>query len=435
LVLKVNFKKMTSIKDRLGKVSAVLGAQWGDEGKGKLVDVMAEEYDIIARATGGANAGHTVYVKDKKYVFHLLPSGALHKHAVCVIGNGCVVHLPTLLEELDVLENGGIPIDERIFISDRVHLLFDYHIAIDGAQEAQKGDSKIGTTKRGIGPCYNDKISRKGIRGCDFLNQEVFEKKLKDSAEHASKQYGFDYDVEKEISYYRTVRSRIQPMIIDSFEYLHNALENGKSILFEGANGVMLDIDHGTYPFVTSSNPMVGGLGTGTGIPNKHMNSVVGIMKAYLTRVGAGPFPTELNDETGNSLREKGGEYGATTGRPRRCGWFDAVVAKYSARLNGYTDINLTKLDVLTGFSTLKIGVRYKYNGKELHSFPADLDILSKCEVEYIEMPGWDDDISSAKKLSDLPKEAQDYVKKLEELIGVKITFIGVGQRRDQLIS
>ncbi len=266
-----------------------------------------------------------------------------------------------------------------------------------------------------------------------FFESRSF-RKLKENSEQASKQYGFEYDVEKEIAYYRGIRSRIEPMIIDTFEYLHKALESGKTILFEGANGVMLDVDHGTYPFVTSSNPMVGGLGTGTGIPNGRMNSVVGIMKAYLTRVGAGPFPTELTDEIGNSLREKGGEYGATTGRPRRCGWFDAVVAKYSARLNGYTDINLTKLDVLTGFPKLKIGIKYKYNGKELSSFPADLNIVSKCEVEYIEMAGWSTDISNAKKMDDLPKEARNYVNKLEELIGVKITFIGVGQRRDQMV-
>ena len=428
------------IKEKLGRVTAIIGAQWGDEGKGKLVDIVSSEYDIIARATGGANAGHTVYVKDpqtgetKKYVFHLLPSGALHEHTICVIGNGCVVHLPTLLEEIDVIQKSGLKTDGRILLSDRVHLLFDYHRVIDGLQEASKGDKKVGTTNRGIGPCYMDKASRKGIRACDFLKQDVFEAKLREVSGGLMKQYGFEYDVEKEIAYYRTIRDRIVPMIKDTFVYLHEALESGKSIVFEGANGVMLDLDHGTYPYVTSSNPMVGGLGTGTGIPNSHLTSLTGIMKAYVTRVGAGPFPTELLDETGNMLREKGGEYGATTGRPRRCGWFDSVVAKYSARMNGYTGINLTKLDVMTGLKTVKIGVAYKYEGKTLDSFPADLDMLEKSTVEYIEMLGWDEDISGATKLEELPQNARNYVKKLEELIGTPITFIGVGQRRDQMV-
>lgn len=429
-----------TLLSKLGKVTAVIGGQWGDEGKGKLVDIIAAEYDIIARATGGANAGHTVYVPDpnggeaKKYVFHLLPSGALHEDTVCVIGNGVVVHIPTLLEEIAVLESAGISTKGRIFISDRAHLLFGYHIEIDGIQESSKGDKQVGTTKRGIGPCYTDKISRRGIRGCDFLDQEVFEMKLRANIEVLTKMYGFTYDIDAEIKEYNGVRSTVEPMIIDTFRYLHEALEAGKSVVFEGANGVMLDIDHGTYPFVTSSNPMVGGLGTGTGIPGNHLTSLTGIIKAYTTRVGAGPFPTELDDELGIHLREKGGEYGSTTGRPRRCGWFDAVVAKYSARLNGYSGINLTKLDVLTGMETLKLGISYKYNGKTYDSFPADLGIVELSEVEYEEMPGWTEDISNAKRFEDLPSSAQNYVKRIEELMGVPATFIGVGPNRDQMI-
>jgi len=429
-----------TLLSKLGKVTAVIGGQWGDEGKGKLVDIIAAEYDIIARATGGANAGHTVYVPDpnggdaKKYVFHLLPSGALHENTVCVIGNGVVVHIPTLLEEISVLESAGINTKGRIFISDRAHLRFGYHMEIDGIQESSKGDKQVGTTKRGIGPCYADKISRRGIRGCDFLDQEVFEMKLRANIEVLTKMYGFTYDIDAEIQQYKGVRSTVEPMIIDTFMYLHEALEAGKSIIFEGANGVMLDIDHGTYPFVTSSNPMVGGLGTGTGIPGSHLTSLTGIIKAYTTRVGAGPFPTELDDELGIHLREKGGEYGSTTGRPRRCGWFDAVVAKYSARLNGYSGINLTKLDVLTGMDTLRIGIRYKHDGKTYDSFPADLGIVELCEVEYEEMPGWTEDISNAKKFEDLPSSAQNYVKRIEELMGVPATFIGVGPNRDQMI-
>jgi len=430
-----------SLLSKLGKATAVLGGQWGDEGKGKLVDIIAAEYDIIARATGGANAGHTVYVPDpnggdaKKYIFHLLPSGALHKDSICVIGNGVVVHIPTLLEEIEILESAGISTKGRILISDRAHILFGYHIEIDGIQEGRKGDEKVGTTKRGIGPCYADKISRRGVRCCDFLDQEAFEAKLRANIEVLTKMYGFEYNIEKEIEYYRGVRSKIEPMIIDTFQYLHEALEDGKSVVFEGANGVMLDIDHGTYPFVTSSNPMVGGLGTGTGVPGKHLTSVTGIIKAYTTRVGAGPFPTELKDEPGIHLREKGGEYGSTTGRPRRCGWFDAVVVKYSSRLNGYTGINLTKLDVLTGLDTLRIGVRYKHGDKFYDSFPADLGIVQACEVEYEEMPGWTEDITNVKSFDDLPNNARAYVKRLEDLMGVPVTFIGVGANRDQMIE
>ncbi len=423
---------------KLGKVTAVLGGQWGDEGKGKLVDIIAAEYDIIARGTGGANAGHTVYVPgpegSKKFIFHLLPSGALHDHPTCVIGNGVVVHIPTLIEEIEVLQAADVKTDGRILISDRAHMLFDYHKEIDGVQESQKGDKQVGTTKRGIGPCYTDKISRKGIRFCDFLKQDVFEEKLRVNAKAAVEVYGFEYDVEKEIAYYREIRERIVPMVKDTFVYLHEALEAGKSIVFEGANGLMLDIDHGTYPYVTSSNPMVGGLGTGTGIPGKHLTSVTGIIKAYTTRVGAGPFPTELTDDLGLHLREKGGEYGSTTGRPRRCGWFDGVVAKYSARLNGYTGINLTKLDVLTGLPTLKIGVRYKHGETYYDSFPSDLAIVEACEVEYEEMPGWNEDISKARAMTDLPVAAQNYIKRVEEIMGVPVTFVGVGPNRDEMV-
>ena len=409
---------MTNFQKKLGKITAIIGAQWGDEGKGKLVDLASPDYDIIARATGGANAGHTVYVGDKKYIFHLLPSGALHEKCTCVIGNGVVVHLPTLLEEIDILKDAGVKTKERFLISDRAHLLFEKHKELDGKQEAEKGSNKVGTTKRGIGPCYMDKMARIGMRACDFLDQEVFETKLRTSGAN-----------DEEIEYYREKRSIVEPMITDTFVYLHEALESGKSILFEGANGVMLDIDHGTYPFVTSSNPMVGGLGTGTGIPGKHLNNLVGIIKAYTTRVGAGPFPTELEDEIGVRLREQGGEYGSTTNRPRRCGWFDAVVAKYSARMNGYDGINLTKLDVLTGINPLKIGVKYK----GLDSFPASN--VEDVEVEYIEMPGWDEDISGVREFDDLPETAKDYVRKIEELMGVPAWFIGVGPGRDQMIA
>lgn len=422
---------MKNTKKKLGNVTAIIGGQWGDEGKGKLVDIIAPEYDIIARGTGGANAGHTVNVGDEKYTFHLLPSGILHENCTCVIGNGVVVHLPTLLEEIDLLKEKGIDVEERVLISDRAHMLFDYHKVIDSMQEESKGADKVGTTKRGIGPCYAHKIARYGIRMSDFSDKGAFETKLRTISEKLP----FDYDTEKDVEYYSKNRERIEAMITDTFVYLHESLEGGKSILFEGANGVMLDIDHGTYPYVTSSNPMVGGLGTGTGIPNKHIDNLVGIIKAYTTRVGAGPFPTELEDAIGVRLREQGGEYGSTTNRPRRCGWFDAVVAKYSARMNGFDGINLTKLDVLTGIDPLKIAVKYKFGDKTYDSFPADIDVLESCEAEYIEMPGWQDDISKARTFDDLPKEAKDYVKKVSELMGVPVWFIGVGPDRDQMLE
>lgn len=414
---------MTNFQQKLGRIAAIIGGQWGDEGKGKLVDLASPEYDIVARATGGANAGHTVYVGDKKYIFHLLPSGALHEKCTCVIGNGVVVHLPTILKEINILKEAGIKTKGRFLISDRAHLLFERHKELDGKQESEKGANKVGTTKRGIGPCYMDKMARTGIRACDFLDQDVFEGKLRATGG----------DVEEEIKYYRENRAQIEGMITDTFVYLHEAIEGGKSVLFEGANGVMLDIDHGTYPFVTSSNPMVGGLGTGTGIPGKYLDSLVGIIKVYTTRVGAGPFPTELEDEVGVRLREQGGEYGSTTNRPRRCGWFDAVVGRYSARLNGYDGVNLTKLDVLTGINPLKIGVRYKIGGRVLDSFPASA--VEDVEVEYIEMPGWEEDISGVREFDDLPEAARDYVRKIEELMGVPVWFIGVGSRREQMIA
>lgn len=435
---------MSDIKQKYGQVTTILGSQWGDEGKGKLVDIMSEEYDLIVRAAGGANAGHTIYIpskenpnETKKFVFHLIPSGMMHEDKICIIGNGVVVHIPTLLEELEILEENGISTQGRLLISDRAHVLLDYHKVIDGLEEEMRGGAKVGTTRRGIGPAYMDKVKRSGIRMHHLSDIETFTKKVEENAKLLKNLYGhaFKYDVREELNKYKEYINRIKPMLIDSSFYLNEEIKNGKTILIEGANGALLDIDHGTYPYVTSSNATIGGVISGTGISALKLNSAIGIMKAYTTRVGAGPFPTELENELGNKIREQGGEYGSTTGRPRRCGWFDAVVGKYSNQINGYTTINLTKLDVLTGLPSLKIATSYTFKGETLNSFPADLDILQNVEVIYEEMPGWTEDISKAKTFEELPENARAYVRRIEELVGAKVGFIGIGMKRSEMIE
>lgn len=441
---------MSDLTEKFGNVSVILGGQWGDEGKGKLIDIMAKQYDIVARATGGANAGHTVYIPDpvhenetKKFVFHLMPSGVLYPNVIGVIGNGVVLHIPTLLEEIETLKNSNVHVDGRLFISDRAHLLFEYHKIIDGLQEEMKGKGAVGTTKRGIGPAYADKISRHGIRVNDLLNFEQFDHKLRANVAQLQKVYTFDYDVDREIDYYRHKIAQIKPFITDTSLYLNQAMKEGKKILIEGANGTLLDIDHGTYPYVTSSNASIGGAIAGSGVAPNKITSAIGIMKAYCTRVGAGPFPTEQDNDTGEAIRKKGGEFGSTTGRPRRCGWFDAVASRYSVELNGMTSINLTKLDVLSGLDTIKIGMAYKHKGEVIASvtankaasFPSSADVLAHVEVEYLEMPGWKQDISSARRLGDLPENAQKYVAKIEELLSCPVDFVGVGMSREQMAT
>jgi adenylosuccinate synthase len=418
----------------MSNLSMILGAQWGDEGKGKLVDILSEHFDIVARATGGANAGHTVYVGKKKFVFHLLPSGVLRDDVVCVIGNGCVLHLPTVLEELKTLSDQDLHVDDRLKISDRAAILFDYHKIIDGWQEDSKGDTKVGTTRRGIGPCYSDKINRRGLRMCDLINWEDFKKKYYSNLAWHQKVYGFDYDAEAELAQIMEARDRLLGMMVDGALTLNSALEAGKKVLVEGANAALLDIDHGTYPFVTSSNPTVGGVFTGTGMNAKYLKDVIGIVKAYMTRVGEGPFPTELHDALGDQIREAGGEYGSTTGRPRRCGWFDVPLTRYSVLLNGYTSLNLTKLDVLDGLDEIKIAVAYKLNGKVLEAFPSRLVDLALVEVEYETLPGWNQSLKDVTSWKQLPDNARKYVERLEELLSCPIKYVGVGQRRDQLI-
>lgn len=420
-------------------VTAILGAQWGDEGKGKLIDILSEKYDLIVRATGGANAGHTIYIKNgktvNKFVFHLVPSGMLNKKPICVIANGVALHLPTLMEEIELLEKNGVKTKGRLLISDRAHLLFDYHKIVDGLQEESKGGKKIGTTKRGIGPCYTDKIRRTGIRVHDLLDWKEFESKYMEQLKSLQSMYGkFKVDTASELAEHKKILAQIKPYIIDSATYINEQLTKKKKVLIEGANGTMLDIDHGTYPYVTSSNASVGGVIAGTGIGATKLTSVIGIMKAYTTRVGEGPFPTELTDALGEQIRQTGGEFGATTGRPRRCGWFDAVIGKYSVMINGFTEINLTKLDVLSGLPKLKIAIGYNLNGKKLTSFPADLNQLEKVKIQYLELPGWKEDLSGIKKFEKLPKNAQKYVQTIEKLIGCHVSSIGVGPLRTDMI-
>lgn len=433
------FRYRTSVK--LPSILAVLGCQWGDEGKGKLVDIIALKYHAILRATGGANAGHTVYIPNPKkrgttlrFIFHQIPSGVLHKKTSAIIGNGCVIHLPTLFDEINFLKKHGIGLKGRLFISDRAHLVFEYHKTIDALWEVLKGGSAIGTTKRGIGPAYTDKMARIGIRVGDLLDFEKFRGQYLQTLDALKKMFGFPYEPEHELTKYREYAHLLKPFITDTSQLIHEFLHKKKPLLIEGANGALLDIDHGTYPYVTSSNASVGGMISGLGIPPQKLTDVLGVVKAYTTRVGAGPFPTELTDELGVRLREDGGEYGSTTGRPRRCGWFDAVCAKYALSLNGATMINLTKLDVLSNFPSLQIGVAYRYKGKKLNAFPSSLDVLQNVTVDYIKVPGWQKNIEHVKTFTGLPKAAQKYVQTLEKLLDCPIRFIGVGKLRSQMI-
>lgn len=434
----MSIKNAEELTSKLGQVIYIAGSQWGDEGKGKLVDIMSQKYDIIARAAGGANAGHTICInkggKSEKFVFHLLPSGVLHKGKMCIIGNGCVVHIPTMLDEIHELKEKGIDVMHRLLISDRAHIIFDYHKEIDEIQEDRKGEKKVGTTKRGIGPAYTDKISRKGIRMADLLNFDSFAEKFRANAEEKMKLFGLKIDIEEQINFYKDAAELIQPLIVNTIKYLEDAYKEGKTILVEGAQGSHLDIDFGTYPYVTSSNTTSGGACTGLGISPSKLKSVVGIAKAYTTRVGAGPFPTELGDVEGGMLRDQGAEFGATTGRPRRCGWFDAVVVRNAITVSGINSINVTKLDVLTGFQSIKIGVGYSLDGEKISFVPALLQDFERVEVEYIDMPGWTEDISEAKNFEDLPKNAQDYILKLEEILEVPVNFIGVGVHRSEMV-
>jgi len=427
------------VKKKKGQaIDVVLGAQWGDEGKGKLVDMLSQEYDVCARVAGGSNAGHTIVVNDIKYKFHLLPSGILNPEAIGIVGNGVVIHLPSFLTELDGLTKNGINHNGRVFISDRAHIVFDFHQAVDGALETRLGRHKIGTTKKGIGPAYASKISRNGVRVGDLRNWEYFEQRFRALAEHHLRSYeGLEIDIEKELAYYKSIAPKILAMTCDTIQLTNQKYKEGKKILVEGANAAMLDIDFGTYPYVTSSNPSIGSVLTGLGVSPKKLGGIYGTVKAYCTRVGEGPFPTELNVLVGEGehLATVGHEFGTTTGRPRRCGWLDLPQLKYSITINGYTSINLTKLDVLTGLKTIPLGVGYKLNGEYLDTMPACLRELKDVEVEYETMQGWDEDISKCRRFEDLPRNCKTYVLRIEEILGVPIRWIGVGANREDMLD
>ncbi|MGD9158450.1 MAG: adenylosuccinate synthase [Desulfobacteraceae bacterium] len=419
----------------------VIGAQWGDEGKGKVVDLLASKADMVVRFQGGNNAGHTLVVNGEQTICHLIPSGILHKDKKCLIGNGVVVDPEVLLAEIDKLTSKGISISpENFSLSEKAHLIMPYHKAIDMASEAAKGKDKIGTTGRGIGPCYEDKVARRGVRAIDLLDPEILAEKI--SANLREKNFlltefyktealGFQPIYDK----YMEMAERLKPYISNvSIEVDQVVRKNGK-ILFEGAQGTHLDIDHGTYPFVTSSNPVSGSACPGVGIGPGKLHHILGIVKAYTTRVGAGPFPTELDDEIGNYIQEKGAEFGATTGRRRRCGWLDLAMMKDSIRYNGLNSIGMTKLDVLTGLDVIKVCIAYELDGKEIDYMPASLKDLAGCKPVYKEFPGWKEDISSAKSVDELPEEAKNYIKSLEEIMEVPFSIISVGPMRDQTIE
>jgi adenylosuccinate synthase len=416
--------------------TVLVGLQWGDEGKGKIIDVLTRDADVVVRFQGGNNAGHTVEIGENKFVLHLIPSGILRPEAQCVIANGLVVSVTGLKEELDGLEAKGIDISDRLFISDRCQLLFAYHCMADGLKEGQLGEKKIGTTKRGIGPAYADKANRCGLRARELKRPEVMKQKFYAEGEKYNRlfaEHGVDrLDLDAEWAKLAEIAAQLAPMVTDTTLLLNRAAEEGRSILFEGAQGTWLDIDFGTYPFVTSSNTSVGGACTGTGVPPSRIQEVVGVAKAYTTRVGAGPFPTELEDEVGEFMRQKGGEYGATTGRPRRCGWFDAVATRYAVMLNGVTGIALTKMDVLDEFETLKICTAYELDGETITDMPADSDDLSRVTPIYEEVPGWCEDTTNVTSYDQLPEKAKAYIDRLMELINARPQIISVGPRRAQ---
>lgn len=419
----------------------VVGSQWGDEGKGKITDLLSEEADIIVRYQGGCNAGHTVVKGDKQFIFHLIPSGILHKGVKCLIGNGVVIDPESLLEEIKELKNKGIEIKGKLFIDFKAHVVFPYHKILDEIKEEKRGKNKIGTTGKGIGPAYLDKVARTGLRMIDMIDGKSLLKKieinLNEKNDIFKKLYGFKMSnqekkdiLEKYIEYGQLLKK----YVIDVSLYLNQAINEDKKILFEGAQGTLLDIDHGTFPYVTSSNPVAGGACIGTGVGPTKIDRVMGITKAYTTRVGRGPFPTEMKGELQESTRRKGGEFGATTGRPRRCGWFDAVLVNYAVRINGMDTMVLTKIDILSDFDKVKICTSYKYNGETIKEFPVNLEILENCIPIYEEMEGWKGDISQITKFEDLPQQLKDYIKRIEELVKTKVVIVSVGPKRSQTI-
>lgn len=414
----------------------VVGAQWGDEGKGKITDFLSQNAEVVARYQGGNNAGHTIVFGGKKYKLHLIPSGIFFNDKICVVGNGMVIDPKALVTELEYLHGEGVNTD-NLRISNRAHVILPYHLKLDELDEERKGANKIGTTKKGIGPAYMDKAARIGIRIADLLDREEFERKLTQNLADKNRVLEKLYDaegfkLEDILDEYYNYGQQFAKYVCDTSVVLNDALDEGRRVLFEGAQGVMLDIDQGTYPFVTSSNPVAGGVTIGSGVGPTKINHVVGVCKAYTTRVGDGPFPTELHDEIGHQIREVGREYGTTTGRPRRVGWFDSVVVRHARRVSGLTDLSLNSIDVLTGIETLKICVAYKYKGEVIEEFPASLKVLAECEPVYEEMPGWNEDITGVRKLDELPDNARHYIERVSQLTGIPLSIFSVGPDRNQ---
>ncbi|MBB6716764.1 adenylosuccinate synthase [Clostridium gasigenes] len=418
----------------------VLGAQWGDEGKGKLTDYLAEEANVVVRFQGGNNAGHTVEVGEKQYKLHLIPSGILHDDKLNVIGNGVAVDPNALFSEIDYLQREGVNVTpEKLIVSDRAQLIMPYHKTLDILKEKARGKNDIGTTGKGIGPCYTDKYERCGIRVCDLLHTEVFEEKLRFNIESKNAYItnvlgGEELNFDEIFNAYVKLGERLRPFVQDTSVRVYDEIKKNQTVLFEGAQGMLLDIDHGTYPYVTSSNTTAGGVSTGIGVGPTMITNVVGIAKAYTTRVGKGPFPTELEDATGEWIREKGHEYGTTTGRSRRCGWLDVVILKTTVRVCGLTSLVVTKIDTLANLEKIKVCVGYNFEGRVIDYFPASLEDLAKCEPIYEEFDGWDDSIADARSYDEIPENAKKYLKRIEELTETKISIVSVGPKRDQTI-
>jgi len=419
--------------------TAVIGLQWGDEGKGKVIDSLAAEAQVVARYAGGNNAGHTVIVGEEKYVLHLIPGGILHDGTLNLVGRGVVVDLEAIIEEIEGLTQRGVPVEERLRIDSRAHVIFPYHRHLDSMTEVWRGSGRIGTTGRGIGPAYADRVARTGIRIADVLDPEVFRMRLEASLAEKDAILSKVYEAEPEdhanlFEESRELAERLRPLIVDGGSLLTTAYKEGKQVLLEGAQGTMLDLDAGTYPYVTSSWTGTWGIAGGTGLPPRALDRAYGVSKAYCTRVGEGPFPTEMEGEEEELLRKQGNEYGATTGRPRRCGWFDAVQARYACRLNGLDGVILTNLDVLAGFPRIRVATAYVLGGKPTSAFPAETGLRPDLEPEYVDLPGWEEDISDVRRFEDLPASTRAYVAFLEEEMGVPIVQISVGPDRDQMV-
>ncbi|GAA4724304.1 adenylosuccinate synthase [Brevibacillus fulvus] len=416
----------------------VVGTQWGDEGKGKITDYLAESAEVVARYQGGNNAGHTIIFDGKKYKLHLIPSGIFYQDKICVIGNGMVVDPKALVAELDYLKGFGVS-TKNLKISNRAHVIMPYHIKLDSMEEDSRGHNKIGTTRKGIGPAYMDKAARIGIRIVDLLDRDEFASKLERNLAEKNrlleKMYDTTgFDLNEVLEEYLGYAEIIRPYVTDTSVVLNDAIDRGSRVLFEGAQGVLLDIDQGTYPYVTSSNPIAGGVTIGSGVGPTKIHQVIGVAKSYTTRVGDGPFPTELHDEIGDQIREVGYEYGTTTGRPRRIGWFDSVVVRHARRVSGITGLAITKLDTLTGLDTLRICTGYKYKGEILETFPASLKVLADCEPIYEDLPGWHEDITGVRSINDLPANARHYMERITQLTGIPLSIFSVGPDREQTV-